>query len=90
MTWLKKLIIAVAIIVAAGVTLYPPWIYTAQETGISQVQKPAGYEFIFTPLDPEFDTYLAGVKLDVKRYLYQIFAITVLFTTAYREELLVR
>ncbi len=53
--------------------LFPPWAYTFQDTGISQVRKPASYHFLFAPPAPEDPSYpYYGIVLDWSRLVAQI------------------
>ena len=52
--------------------LFPPWAYTYQTTGISEVRKPAGYGFLFVPPSPEGSHYAKGIVLDWSRLTAQI------------------
>lgn len=58
--------------------VFPPWIYTFQARGISQVQKPAGYDFLLTPPAPERSTPLFGVSVDIPRLGVELLVIAVI------------
>lgn len=79
----QKIIFSIAIIFILLTTIYPPWVFTFQENGISQVVTPAGYHFIFNPpipeSHPEYKFYgpFIGIKLDISRYLAQLLGIGV-------------
>ena len=49
MSGIQKIILITGIMIVALSILVPPWVYTFQETGISQVLNPAGYYSIFYP-----------------------------------------
>lgn len=68
-----------AIIIITLSSIYPPWEYTFQDQGISQVTKPAGYHLIFLPPEPESSYENYGVRIDFDRYLIQIIGISILF-----------
>jgi hypothetical protein len=68
---------------AAGVVLFvnflvPPWVYTFQSQGISQVTVPAGYAVLFMPPQPRAASLLHGVAVDSRRLVLQTLAIVVL------------
>jgi hypothetical protein len=69
--------------------LVPPWQYTFQAQGISQVVKPAGYNFLFTPPEPERDNVRFGIQVDFGRLGTEILVIIILaglgFLTAGRD-----
>lgn len=59
--------------------LFPPWAYTYQTTGISQVRKPAGYGFLFVPPSPKAPSHnYYGIVLDWSRLTAQIGLIALL------------
>ena len=72
-----KVILGGAAIALAAI-LYPPWKYTFQNTGISQVTKPAGYEFLFTPPSPERTNYRYGVEIDYGRLGIELLGVSLL------------
>lgn len=51
--------------------LFPPWTYTFQMQGVSQVREPAGYALIFAPPSPRQSSYLHGVGIDASRLTVQ-------------------
>lgn len=52
--------------------LFPPWVYTYQRTGISQLRKPAGYALIFSPPPPlQIAGGSHGVAMDTSRLFVQ-------------------
>ena len=57
--------------------LFPPWTYTFQAPGISQVRKPAGYQFLFASPQPEETDPLYGVTVDMTRLGVEFAAILV-------------
>lgn len=58
--------------------LVPPWEYTFQAQGISQVRKPAGYSLLFVPPDPERDNVRFGVAIDLGRLGTELLMISVI------------
>lgn len=66
------------VIVVAFMCLVPPWQFTFQRPGISSVEKPAGYGFVFSPPEPEKDNVLVGVVLDTDRLITQLFGVGIL------------
>jgi len=68
---------------AASAILFPPWNYSYQRQGISQVQKPAGYSFIFTPPRPQEKDSAYGVVVDWSRMALQLRIVVVLTTGAW-------
>ena len=76
------LLVGGALIVAS--LLFPPWAYTFQTAGISQVRKPAGYGFVLAPPTPEHlengDDVLFGIVLDWSRLTAQVAALALLTT----------
>lgn len=69
----------------AGITLiinllFPPWVYTFQTQGISQVRNPAGYALIFAPPSARQTmggSNLHGVAIDTSRLGVQSFLVIV-------------
>ncbi len=57
--------------------LFPPWSFTFQTEGISQVRKPAGYAFLLNPPPPQEKSLLCGIVLDWSRLGTQLLAIAV-------------
>lgn len=57
--------------------LFPPWVYTFQAQGISQVRNPAGYALIFTPPSARHSNILNGVAVDTARLVAQSFLVVV-------------
>ena len=57
--------------------LFPPWSFTFQIEGISQVRKPAGYALLLNPPPPEDKDIRFGIVLDWSRLGTQLLAITV-------------
>ena len=57
--------------------LFPPWMYTFQIGGISQVTVPAGYASVFKPPQPRESGYVHGVAIDTSRLVVQSLAIAV-------------
>jgi hypothetical protein len=58
--------------------LFPPWLYTFQTRGISQVRKPAGYGFLLAPPAPEHDNVIYGISLDWSRLSAQVVMLALL------------
>ena len=58
--------------------LVPPWEYTFQAQGISQVRKPAGYSLLFIPPAPERDNARFGVAIDFGRLGAELLVISVI------------
>jgi hypothetical protein len=57
---------------------FPPWSFTYQSQGISQVRKPAGYAFLLSPPPPQEEkSRLHGIVLDWSQLGAQLLAITV-------------
>jgi len=76
------LLIGGALIVAS--LLFPPWAYTFQRAGLSQIRKPAGYGFLLTPPVPESEeSYAFGIVLDWSRLSAQVVALTLLTAGAW-------
>lgn len=57
--------------------LFPPWVYTFQAQGISQVRNPAGYALIFVPPSSRNSNYLHGVAIDTSRLAVQSFLLII-------------
>lgn len=73
MSKIQKVALLGLLLFVALSTIILPWQYTIQPRGVSQVVKPAGYHFIFSPPKPEEDSTVYGVKLDYNLYLIQMF-----------------
>jgi hypothetical protein len=71
------------IVVSVGATFlvaslsFPPWSYTFQAEGISQVRKPAGYAFLLNAPPPQAASMRFGIVLDWPRLGAQLLAIAV-------------
>jgi hypothetical protein len=57
--------------------LFPPWSFTYQSAGISQVRKTAGYGFLLTPPELEGESIRSGVAIDWSRLILQVVAIAI-------------
>ena len=67
----RRLVTVVVLLLVALMGLIPPWTkYTASPRGLN-IEKPAGYSFIFAPPQPDGYYGSQGVKVDVKRLLIQ-------------------
>ena len=71
------MIIAAVLFIAA--CLFPPWEYTADHNGNNgfHTRKPARYSLIFTPPNPENDSPLFGVQIDISRLIIEMVVIGV-------------
>ena len=63
--------------------LVPPWVFTFQSQGISQVQKPAGYSWVFEAPLPEGDSPLFGITLDKTRLFVEVLGVVALGATGF-------
>jgi hypothetical protein len=54
-----------------ALTLYPPWCYTYQHSGVSQVSRPGPRALLFSPPAPEKALAAYGVRLDFSRLLLE-------------------
>ena len=72
---LRVVSVGAAFLVAS--LLFPPWSFTYQREGISQIRKPAGYAFLLNPPTPQTENILCGIVLDWSRLGAQLLAITV-------------
>lgn len=59
-----------AVVIFAGMGLFPPWTYTFDAPSIHRV-KPAGYKLIVAPPNSEHEDSRCGVQLDFLRLLIQ-------------------
>jgi len=66
------LVVGVSTLILMGV--HPPWTYTFTSNQM-QSEKPAGYEFIFSPPRTERSKRSYGVKIDVSRLAVQWFVV---------------
>ena len=73
----QKIILSLAGIALVINLLFPPWVYTFQTQGISQVRNPAGYALIFAPPSSRQSNYLHGVAIDTGRLAVQSFLVIV-------------
>jgi len=56
----SNLVLLVGILVLVVCLLFPPWTNTMQSTGISQVQRPAGYAPLWLPPEPYWERFGKG------------------------------
>jgi hypothetical protein len=54
-----------------GMGLCPPWVYTFSAPGATTTTKPAGYDLLFDPPEPEWDSPRTGVRIDVSKLAIQ-------------------
>lgn len=66
----KTILVLVATLLCCNF-LFPPWIHTYQQAGISQVHRPAGYASIFAPPEPRNEYRRDGVVMDTSRLVVQ-------------------
>ena len=66
-----RIFLTLACLALLAVTLYPPWTYTFQSQGISQVTNPGPRAFLFLPPAPELGYLYSGVHLDYGRLLVE-------------------
>lgn len=61
------------VLVAFGflMLLFPPWTNTFTRPGSAVAKSPAGYGFIFSPPQPQYEGPVFGVELDIKRLAIQ-------------------
>lgn len=68
-------VIAFTSLLAIVALLFPPWQYTFQAKGISQVRKPAGFGFLMAPPKPEENSPYWGISIDFSRLVSELFII---------------
>ena len=73
----QKITLSLAGIALVINLLFPPWVYTFQTQGISQVRNPAGYALIFAPPSSLERSYLHGVAIDTSRLAVLSFLVIV-------------
>lgn len=83
MTSKQRLVIFLVSAALVLTCLFPPWLYTFQTRGVSQVQTPAGYRFLLSPPPPKQPDILFGVSIDISRFILGIVAIVVLGGAAF-------
>lgn len=64
----RRRVATVALLIFAGMGLWPPWVYTEYR---ASVVRPAGYHLIFAPPSPDSDRHADGVRIDTGRLLLQ-------------------
>src|SRR5262245_55129438 len=67
LTHFGRLLVFVGTFAATVSVLYPPWVYTFQTVGTSQVRRPATYNWIFLPPAPLAQSVAYGVAIDYGR-----------------------
>ena len=68
-------ILAMTLAVIGLMCIFPPWQYTYQQSGISQVKRPAPYAFVLKPPAPEDPSLRrCGVVIDSRRLVFQCVA----------------
>ena|SRR5438046_2006147 len=77
MSHLQKHAIAAGFAFFLVASLFPPWVQTFQDQGISQVRRDAGYHVLFTPPEPSRDHPKFGVAIDSQRLLIEYLVILV-------------
>lgn len=75
MNTVQRIILAMGILMVAISLLFPPWMYTFQSAGISQVTNPAGYYFVFSPPGVRYSSPFYGVRIDFLRLVIQTLSI---------------
>ena len=71
MNTFERFIIVATFFVIGVMCLFPPWEYTYQRPGISQVKRPAPYTYIVKPPPPKERHPYHGVVIDAKGLLIQ-------------------
>ena len=76
---IQKWIIGAGVLSLAALSIYVPWVHTANATapdGFSS-EKPAGYHFVFNPPEPKGKHNAFGVKVDAPRVVIPMAAVVV-------------
>jgi|GEM_PF-3252669 len=84
MNIIQKVIIIIASSIVAYIILYPPWIQTFQNEGISKQRLAiSAPNSIFDPPPPRRESFLHGVEIDKDRLLAEVFLILVIGLAGY-------
>jgi len=76
LTIAQKFILAIGAVAILAIALCPPWVHTFHNGEGGQRDRPAGYQFVFTPPGLERDSVYTGVRVNWVLAVIQIGAVS--------------
>ncbi|MBI4027691.1 MAG: hypothetical protein HY360_22075 [Verrucomicrobia bacterium] len=74
----QKIVIRLAVLIAALLGLFPPWVQTYHHVQVGYSRVPTRYAFIGTPPSPQSGGPYYGVQVDLTRLLLQWFVVVLI------------